>query len=404
MSDRRRRVLVLNHFAVPRGYAGGTRHVELFTNLEEWDHLIIASDLNPQTGGRIASERGLAVVKVPRYSRNGARRVINWTAYAVRAFLLGLRQPKIDLVYGSSPHLLTAVAAWLIAVLRRRPFVMEVRDLWPQILVDTGTLTVHSPFFRALSAVERFLYRRARAIVVMAEGSRLTLIDQGVAPAKIHLIPNGADPDDFQPSDSRPALRERYGFTTFTAIYTGAHGPANGLDLLLDSAPAASDLGVDIVLVGGGLEKDRLMARVRDEELVNVRFLDPVPKAMIPDLLVAADLGLHILADVKLFQTSVSPNKVFDYMAAGLPLLTNCPGMVSDLVHAADAGWTVEPDAIADGIAVARASVGGGRGGRAWIAANQSRTQMRQRLKKTLEMSVRPRGSSRSACSESEFG
>src|SRR5690242_462345 len=103
--DERRRVIVLNHFAAPRGQAGGTRHVELFGRLPGWDYLIIASDLNPQTGRRVGAERGFAVVKVPGYSDNGVRRILNWLAYARRAFLLGLRVREIDVVYGSSPHL-----------------------------------------------------------------------------------------------------------------------------------------------------------------------------------------------------------------------------------------------------------------------------------------------------------
>lgn len=389
---RRPRVLVLNHFAVPRDQAGGTRHVELFGRLAGWDHLIIASDFNQVTGQRVAAERGIAVVHVPEYSANGGRRVLGWLLYAARALLMGLRQRDVDVVYGSSPHLLSPLAAWLIAAVKRRPFVMEVRDLWPQVLLDMGSLSASSPVYRALALLERFLYWRADAIVSMAEGTTRALEARGIDPAKIVYIPNGADPADFTPSAPRDELRARYAFTRFTAIYTGAHGPANGLDLLLDAAVELEAQGrqVDVVLVGGGVEKAQLVARATAEKIAAVRFFDPVPKSEIPDLLAAADLGLHVLADVELFRTAVSPNKLFDYMAAGLPVVTNCGGLIQDLVEQADCGIGVAPTGMASGLAAmsgkptAELRADGVRG-RDWIEAHQSRTAMAERLAGLLD-------------------
>ncbi len=386
MTDRRRRVLVFNHFAMPRGQAGGTRHVELFGRLDGWDYLIIASDLNPQTGKRLESEQGLAVVPVPSYSSNGSRRILNWVAYAGRATVLGMKQRDVDVVYGSTPQLLAPLAAWAVAEVRRVPFVLEIRDLWPQVLVDMGTLSTSSPAFRALTTLETFLYARAQRIVVMAEGSRDTLVARGIPLNKIIYIPNGADAADFEPSAARDQLRERYGFKQFTAVYAGAHGPANGLGLLLDAAKAVRDLPLEIVLVGGGIEKSNLRAQAGRMQLDNVRFMDPVPKEDIPDLLHAADLGLHVLADVELFRTAVSPNKVFDYMAAGLPVLTNCPGLTSELVEAAACGVAVAPTGIAEGLRAAMKGdfEGSGQRGADWLAANQSRGSMSERLSRVL--------------------
>lgn len=389
---RRPRVLVLNHFAVPRDQAGGTRHVELFGRLAGWDHLIIASDFNQVTGQRVAAERGIAVVHVPEYSANGGRRVLGWLLYAARALLMGLRQRDVDVVYGSSPHLLSPLAAWLIAAVKRRPFVMEVRDLWPQVLLDMGSLSASSPVYRTLALLERFLYWRADAIVSMAEGTTRALEARGIDPAKIVYIPNGADPADFTPSAPRDELRARYAFTRFTAIYTGAHGPANGLDLLLDAAVELEAQGrqVDVVLVGGGVEKAQLVARATAEKIAAVRFFDPVPKSEIPDLLAAADLGLHVLADVELFRTAVSPNKLFDYMAAGLPVVTNCGGLIQDLVEQADCGIGVVPTGMASGLAAMSGKPAAelrayGVRGRDWIEAHQSRTAMAERLAGLLD-------------------
>lgn len=385
----RPRVLVLNHFAAPRGEAGGTRHVELFSRLEGWDHLIIASDLNPQTGRRVGDSEGFVTVPVVGYSSNGISRILNWVSYAGRATLRGVRVGPVDVVYGSSPHLLAALAAWVLAVIKRAPFVLEVRDLWPKVLVDMNHMSESSPVYRVLTLLEEFLYARARTIVVMAEGSRTQLVARDVAADKIVYIPNGADPEDFVPSASRAELRQKYGFTRTTAVYAGAHGPANGLDLLLDGAAEAPD--VDVVLVGGGVLKDELRADAERRRLANVRFFDPVPKTEIPDLLAAADIGLHVLADVKLFQSAVSPNKVFDYMAAGLPTLTNCPGLVAQLVEDAGAGLANAPQDIASGLrclagmqVAARDALGAS--GRAWIAENQSRRAMAARLEESLRL------------------
>lgn len=384
----RRRVLVLNHFAAHRGEPGGTRHVELFSRLDGWEHLIITSNLNAKTGRRrVGGSEGFVMVPVVGYSSNGLSRVLNWVSYAAQATLRGLRVGKVDVVYGSSPHLLAALAAWVLAVVKRAPFVLEVRDLWPKVLVDMNHLSESSAIYKVLTALEEFLYSRAKTIVIMAEGSRTELVARGVDGDKIVYIPNGADPDDFEPSASRDELRARYGFDRVTAVYAGAHGPANGLDLLVDAAADTPD--VDVVLVGGGLLKPSLQADAQRRGLSNVRFLDPIPKDEIPNLLAAADIGLHVLADVELFRSAVSPNKVFDYMAAGRTTLTNCPGLVSDLVNAVGAGLAVEPTGLAEGMRQladlgedGRLAQGGS--GREWIREHQSRSAMATRLGSVL--------------------
>lgn len=382
------RVLVLNHFAVPRGQAGGTRHVELFSRLKGWQYLIIASNLNPQTRVRIDSSPGLLTVPVAQYSSNGISRVLNWVTYAAMAVIRGLRTGRADIVYGSSPHLLTGLAAWVLSVRKGAPFILEIRDLWPRVLVDMGHLDPESSLFKALLALEEFLYARAEIIVVMAEGSRTELLSRGIPEQKIVYIPNGADPYDFTPTAPRKQLRERYNFVRPTAVYAGAHGPANGLHLLIEAAADAPD--VDVVLVGGGVLKPQLQTLAERLQLTNVRFLDPVSKSEIPELLGAADFGIHVLADVELFRNAVSPNKVFDYMAAGIPTLTNCPGLVSELVTKARAGIAVEPTGLADGLSrlalmteTQRTTMGSSA--QCWISAHQSRDAMAAALESVLD-------------------
>jgi glycosyltransferase involved in cell wall biosynthesis len=149
-------------------------------------------------------------------------------------------------------------------------------------------------------------------------------------------------------------------------------------------------LPIDIVLVGGGVSKSDLRWSAESNGLHNVRFLDPVPKTQIPNLLCAADLGLHVLADVELFRYGISPNKIFDYMAAGLPVLTNTPGLAAEMVESSGGGIAVDPDDLARGLTefwcmseADRAKMG--RQGKEWVEVNHSRTVMAERLQGLLD-------------------
>lgn len=385
------KVLVLNHFAVPRGEPGGTRHVEMFGRLRGWRHLIVASRLNLTTGRPQAAQPGFMPVWVMPYKGNGVTRILNWCSYVWSSLAagLGLRKAPPDVVYASSPHLLAGASGYVLSRLYGRPFILEVRDLWPRILVDMGAMSRESRIYRALTQLEHFLYRRADAIVTMASGTGSYLEELGIEARKIRYIPNGADPSDFLPSADRDELRKRYGFSRFTAVYTGAHGPANGLDGLLTAAASMQGSPVDIVLVGDGAEKGRLQNMAQEQGLRNVRFMDPMPKSEIPDLLHAADVGLHILAEVSLFRSAVSPNKVFDYMAAGLPVVTNSRGVVESWVTESGSGWCVDITQLSDRLQELSDYDGPeltdhGRRGRAWIQANQSRSAMTRRLEGLL--------------------
>ena len=246
---------------------------------------------------------------------------------AAAAVVVGVRQRRIDVVYASSPHLLTGLAGYVVARLRRVAFVLEVRDLWPRILVDMGRLRSTSVTYRMLRRLELFLHRHADQIVVLAEGSADAIRSDCSDPPPITFIPNGSDAPMFRVVANRTALRNRYGMTGLTFVYAGAHGPANGLDLGLDAAEnvQADVPDVEFMLVGDGAEKATLMNDAERRGLANVRFLRAILKSEMPELLAAADVGLHTLADVPLFRFGVSPNKLFDYMAAGLPVVQTAP-------------------------------------------------------------------------------
>jgi glycosyltransferase involved in cell wall biosynthesis len=393
----RHRVVVLNHFAAPRSAPGGTRHVELFGRLQGWDATVLGSRINyfTRSSARLDDHLYRTVPVLP-YKGNGAARVLNWVSYAFTAFTAALRLPRPDVVYASSPHLFAGLAGWLLAKVRGAHFVLEIRDLWPAVLVDMKQLDEGSSIYRLLKTMERFLYRQADAVIVMAEGVRRVVTEEeGVPGNRVYLIPNGADPDDFAPPLCRDDLRRRYGLRGQVFAYTGAHGPANGLELMLDAASAVADSIPDacFLLVGDGVTKEALIDRATRERLSNVSFMPPVPKDEMPALLGAVDFGLHILADIPLFSYGVSPNKLFDYMAAGLPVLTNTGGEVAQIVQTADAGIAVEANHMAEGIQRLAASskeqrATWGGNGREFIAANRSRTALAHQLEAMLNSLV----------------
>lgn len=387
----RRRVLVLNHFAVPRAAPGGTRHVELFGRLEGWEAVILASNRNLLTRTVAARGEGVRSVWTTPYSPGGASRILNWASYAVTAFVAGLRHPT-DLVYASSPHLLAGLAGWGLARLKRVPLVIEVRDLWPQVLVDMAQLDVRSPLFRLLKWLERFLYRQADAVVILAEGNRGAVVADGADANRVVFLPNSAEPSDFDVHEDRSVLRARFGMEGLVFLYAGAHGQANGLDLVLAAAAELQTTHPDIRfwLVGDGLVKQQLVEDASRRGLHNVVFRDPVAKQDMPALLAAADVGLHVLADVPLFRHGVSPNKLFDYMAAGRPVLTNTPGDVADLVATAGSGLAVEPNELAQGASALAATDEGeraakGAAGRSFMETHRSRTVICRDLEALLD-------------------
>jgi glycosyltransferase involved in cell wall biosynthesis len=383
----RRRVLVFNHFAVPLGEPGGTRHTELFSRVAGFSYLIVAARENLLTHRPQPDQAGFHFVPTTPYSSNGISRVLNWASYAF--FAAGRaaldRRFKPDVVYASTPHLLAGLAGWLVSKRYGVPLILEIRDLWPKVLADMGQISEDSMVYKGLARLEKFLYRKADRIVVLAEGTAKQLVARGIHASRLHVISNGADPSYFDVQESREVLRADYAFDRLTFLYAGAHGPANGLDFLLDAAAGVRDLDVEFVLLGDGVAKPDLQRQAAQRGLTNVRFLDSVSKSDMPRVLAAADVGVHCLADVPLFKYGVSPNKMYDYMAAGKPVLTNTDGDVGQLVADARSGVAVRPDELSLGVRrIASAStkqlVDWGSNGREFMLASKSRQALADTL------------------------
>lgn len=345
------------HFSTPRG-AAGIRSYKMSQALIREGHrvtMVCGSYARGQTGlegsfrggRRSGLVNGIDVIEFDlSYSNSDGfmRRAWLFARFALSGMGLALTADYDRLIASTTP--LTAglpgiVARWL----RSKPFVFEVRDLWPELPRAMGV--IRNPLILSLmSALEWASYRSAQKLVGLSPGIVAGIARRGVSSAKISMIPNGCDLEIFGASVApwRPlGVRE----AEMMAVFAGTHGRANGLDAVLDAAALLKTRGSDnikIVLIGDGHEKPRLRARARDEGLDNVVFHAPVDKARLASLMAATDLGLQCLANVPAFYFGTSPNKFFDYIAAGLPVLINYPGWVADLIRDARCGFVTAPE------------------------------------------------------------
>jgi glycosyltransferase involved in cell wall biosynthesis len=233
------------------------------------------------------------------------------------------------------------------------PWVFEVRDLWPAFAVAAGVL--RSRVLIALSEwLERFLYRRADGIIVNSPGFTAHLLERGAAADKVTLIPNGVDPAMFDPAADGAAFRKAHRLADkFVGVYAGAHGLSNDLGVVLSAAELLrSEPEVVFVFVGDGKEKEGLMRQAERLGLPNVMFLPPVAKEEMAEVLAGADCGIAVLKPLPLYATTY-PNKVFDYMAAGRPVVLAIDGVIRKVVEEERAGIAVppgDPSALAEAV------------------------------------------------------
>jgi glycosyltransferase involved in cell wall biosynthesis len=232
---------------------------------------------------------------------------------------------------------------------------MEVRDLWPEFAVQVGVLRNRILIWLS-RRLERFLYRRADQLVVNSPGFVPYLKQAGADIHSIAIVPNGVDTGGFIMEPNGGELRTQHGLEgKFIALYAGAHGMANDLWQVLEAAESVrEDTRIAFVLIGDGAEKQALLAGAQAKGLTNIHFLAPVPKERIPEVMAEADCGIAVLKALAMF-TITYPNKVFDYMAAGVPVVLAIDGVMREVIEEADAGIYVEPgDAAALGQAVRR--------------------------------------------------
>ncbi|PKQ12070.1 MAG: glycosyltransferase WbuB [Alphaproteobacteria bacterium HGW-Alphaproteobacteria-1] len=271
-------------------------------------------------------------------------RVGVFAKFALGSVGVALREPA-DIVFATTTPLTAGIPGIFARWLRRKPFVFEVRDLWPELPKAMGVIT-NPVVLWLMSVLEWVSYRSADRLIGLSPGIVAGISTRGVDRSRIAMVPNGCDLDLFA-SPTAAWRPEGVNDDQLLAIFTGTHGPANGLDAVLNAAAVLKERGRDDIrfaLVGQGREKLALQARARDKALGNVLFLDPVPKTRLTGLMAGADLGLQVLRNVPAFYYGTSPNKFFDYISAGLPVLNNYPGWLAGLIEEHYCGYAVSPD------------------------------------------------------------
>ena len=371
------KILLIHQYFLEKDDGGGSRFNEMTRTWAEAGHevTVLAGMVHYTTGKKRDRYRGKFTyrdaygpgVTVWRshvseaYNVNFLGRLWAYFSFVFSSIWAGLFKVrgKHDVILVTSPPLFVGITAWVLSLLKRTPFVFEVRDLWPESAIDTGVLQ-NGFIIRLAYWFEGFIYRRAKLINVLTPAFRDKLIrEKGVPPEKVLFIPNAAD---FSLSDSllngrfdREEFRRRHGLTGKTVItYVGAHGVANHLIQVLDTAELLRDTNVLFQLIGAGMRKPHLVEEARRRGLDNVKFVDPVPKSEVFEYILASDFGTSVLKRVDTFKTIYS-NKTFDYMSCQLPILMVIDGVSRELVETAGCGVYVEPENPADFAAKIRA-------------------------------------------------
>lgn len=345
------------HFSTPSGSVG-IRSYEMARRLIARGHqvtMVCGSYGGGETGieqpfvkgkrrGRV---EGIDIVEFDlAYSNSDGfiKRALTFVKFALRSISLVFSE-KYDLVFATTTPLTAGIPGIFARWLRRKPFVFEVRDLWPELPKAMGVIT--NPIVLGLmSFLEWASYRSAHRCVGLSPGIVEGIKSRGVSADCIELVPNGCDLDIF--AFGQESWRPKgVSSEELMAVFTGTHGLANGLNAVLDVAKELlkrNRTDIKLVLVGQGKEKPALLERAKNEGLNNIIFHQPVSKTRLSGLMANSDLGLQILSNVPAFYYGTSPNKFFDYIAAGLPVLNNYPGWLAEMIEQNDCGFAVSPD------------------------------------------------------------
>lgn len=353
------RIIYLHqHFSTPKG-ASGIRSYEMAQALLKQGHRVTMvcgsygvgnTGLTSafKNGKRRGTTDGIDVIEFDLSYSNAdgfLKRTATFLKFSFGSIRIVLRE-SYDIAFATTTPLTVGIPSFFARIFRRKPVVFEVRDLWPELPRAMGAIK-NPIILSAMSLLEWISYRTATRCIALSPGIRDGIAGRGVKPERIKMIPNGCDIRIFGDPDIEPWRPETVQQSDFMAVFTGTHGQANGLDAVLNAAQVLqkrNNNNIKIVLIGDGKLKAELQEAAELKGLDNVIFHSPVAKAKLASLMKSADLGLQCLANVPAFYYGTSPNKFFDYIAAGLPVLNNYPGWLADLITNNECGFAVPPD------------------------------------------------------------
>lgn len=295
---------------------------------------------------------GIRVIRVWSFisaNQGTFKRTLDFLSFAATSILAGLRV-RCDIIIATSPQFFTAVSGGALSFIKSKPWVMEVRDIWPESIKAVGA--VKSLWVIAqLEKLELFLYRSARKIIVVTDSFKINLVGRGIDPAKIFVIKNGVDLSFFQPSQKNLELARTLQLEgKFVVGYIGTHGLAHSLDFIVQSISRLQDMSFHFLFIGDGAEKDHIMQISAGLKLQNVTFIDPVKKTEIDQYLALLDVALVPLKRSSTFE-SVIPSKIFETAAMNVPILLGVNGESRAIIERYNAGVYFEPENEEDFIA-----------------------------------------------------
>lgn len=287
---------------------------------------------------------GIKVIRVWSYisaNEGFAKRIIDFLSFAFMAFWAGLFKGT-DVIIATSPQFFTTWTAETLAVLKRKPWVFELRDIWPESIKAVGAISGDSKIFKTLEKIELRLYRRSKMVVSVTESFKNNLIERGIEGGKIKVVRNGANLDRFSRHGKDEHLLQKLKLKDkFVVGYVGTHGMAHKLDFILNSWP--SDESLHLMLMGDGAEKGKLQKLAKQLGLNNITFLDSVAKDEVPKVLSLMDVSLVPLKKSDLFKT-VIPSKIFENSAMQIPILLGVEGESAGIIEKYQAGLCFEPE------------------------------------------------------------
>lgn len=345
------------HFSTPKG-STGIRSYEMARRLIHHGHqvtIVCGSYGGGETGlvgpfingKRVGQVEGIDIIEFDlAYSNTDGfvKRAMLFMKFALKSIGVAFTH-QYDVVFATTTPLTAGIPGVFARWFRGKPFVFEIRDLWPELPKQMGVIK-NPAILAAMSLLEWVSYRSAHRCIGLSPGIVEGIKKRGVKEHKVALVPNGCDLSIFA-KELTPWRPDGVGESDLMAIFTGTHGMANGLDSALDAASELKLRGrsdIKIVLVGQGKMKTKLQERVSAESLNNIIFHEPVNKERLAQLMAGADIGLQLLANVPAFYFGTSPNKFFDYISAGLPVLNNYPGWLATMINENDCGYSVAPD------------------------------------------------------------
>lgn len=357
MGDSHLNILLIHQAFVAPNEPGGTRHFEFGKQCVQKGHTfnVVASKISYFTGKPSTSKKGLVVEQnfdgvrvfrsytLPVLHKSFVWRVISFISFMFTSIIASLKIKKVDVVMGTSPPIFQAVSAWFVSFLYHKPFLLEIRDLWPEFAIDIGVLK-SSVLIYLSRWLERFLYNRATHILVNSPAYRDYLLEKGIKEEKISFISNGVDTSLFDPNAKGKKIREKYGLNDkFVITYAGALGLANDIYTLLNAADhLRTESEIHFFIAGDGKERSNLESFARTLNLSNITFAGAIPKYEMYNILGMSDACVAILKNITMFKMTY-PNKVFDYMAAGRPTILAIDGVIRKVIEDAHGGIFVTP-------------------------------------------------------------